>query len=112
MQVAGPGDLDGYASASKDEACSADRALLLPAPSEAPLCFLACETFSGARPGYVFKLGVCGLGYYRDGDASPAVSEQAPRGPRRTLLLDDLIMPLAAVMGSGLHGSWWSSSSP
>ncbi|KAG2428292.1 hypothetical protein HXX76_010442 [Chlamydomonas incerta] len=28
--------------------------------------FIPSETFDGAKPGYVFKLDDCGVGYYRD----------------------------------------------
>ena len=28
--------------------------------------FVAAATFAGRRPGFVFKAGRCGLGYYRD----------------------------------------------
>lgn len=31
--------------------------------------FLAASAFKGAKPGYVFKKGTAGLGYYRDDDA-------------------------------------------
>merc|ERR1719240_102988 len=33
--------------------------------------FLPAKGFEGAKPGYVFKKGGRGLGYYRDGAAEP-----------------------------------------
>merc|ERR1719487_1396363 len=39
-----------------------------PAPPTVPEApFIEAPAFSGARPGYVFKKGARGLGYYKDG---------------------------------------------
>ncbi|CAM9741860.1 unnamed protein product [Chrysoparadoxa australica] len=39
--------------------------------------YTACECFAGPRPGYVFKLGDSGLGYYKDAVAEEEVEEEA-----------------------------------
>jgi len=42
----------------------------LPGAAAAP-DFVASAAFSGARPGYIFKTGGRGLGYYADGERAP-----------------------------------------
>jgi len=54
------------------------KASLMPAPPEAEACclpptgaavdglFEPCAQFAGGRPGWIFKSGPCGVGYYRD----------------------------------------------
>ena len=37
-----------------------------PPPAVPPPEFLSAENFAGSKPGYVFKAGASGLGYYRD----------------------------------------------
>ena len=37
-----------------------------PPPATPPPEFLSAESFTGSKPGYVFKAGASGLGYYRD----------------------------------------------
>ncbi|GLC36758.1 hypothetical protein PLESTB_000786100 [Pleodorina starrii] len=37
-----------------------------PSNSRAEAAFIASDSFTGARDGYVFKKDECGLGYYRD----------------------------------------------
>ncbi|KAG2453235.1 hypothetical protein HYH02_002558 [Chlamydomonas schloesseri] len=37
-----------------------------PSSSSEQQDFIPSETFDGARPGYVYKLDDCGVGYYRD----------------------------------------------
>jgi SNF family Na+-dependent transporter len=37
-----------------------------PPPAVPPPEFLSAESFAGSKPGYVFKAGASGLGYYRD----------------------------------------------
>lgn len=45
--------------------------------------FQAAERFAGARPGFVFKLGVRGLGYYEDASSGGAPGRRRqPRGDR------------------------------
>ena len=39
--------------------------------------YQACEQFDGARPGYVFKKGSRGIGYYRDAYQAPIPVEKA-----------------------------------
>ena len=39
--------------------------------------YQACEQFEGARPGYVFKKGSRGIGYYRDAYQAPIPVEKA-----------------------------------
>jgi hypothetical protein len=70
------------------------KASLLPAeeePAEAPLAepsphaaipdiFEPCRQFTGGRPGWVFKRGPLGNGYYRDGVDDPAGIAQRERG--------------------------------
>jgi len=64
--------------ASIEQITSAMRSEGLPIPStavpevekpKAPEAFISSETFSGARPGYIFKAGAKGLGYYLDAPA-------------------------------------------
>ena len=55
-----------------------------PARPRAPLSALSFEpsrTFAGPRPGYVFRLGEHGMGYYRDG----AETSRSAATPRRQL---------------------------
>jgi len=50
------------------------------ADADADCTFEPCNTFAGARPGHVFKLGSKGLGYYSDGPppaAAPAAAGAA-----------------------------------
>eukprot|EP00798_Chlamydomonas_sp_ICE-L_P011450 gene11450-34160_t len=71
-----------------------------PAPAQAPTPmppaeFIAASSFAGARPGYVFKLGCRGLGYYTDDfekwrqeEANPApqpstIASASPRPTRK-----------------------------
>ena len=42
----------------------------LPQPGPPVEGFCAAEAFDGARPGFVFKLGTCGIGYYPDDEAN------------------------------------------
>ena len=48
--------------------------------------FIAAEQFAGARPGYSFRLGDQGLGYYPDA-AAPQAAE--PKGQPLGLLFDE-----------------------
>ena len=41
-----------------------------PAVDDAALAYHAAAAFDGARPGFVFKLGARGLGYYEDAPAA------------------------------------------
>jgi len=43
--------------------------------SDLELEFIAREEWGGARPGYAFRLGAQGLGYYKDNYVRPAVTE-------------------------------------
>lgn len=47
--------------------------------------FEEAAEFSGARPGYVFKLGAHGLGYYRDGGSFAAAAASEDQGFRTAL---------------------------
>jgi hypothetical protein len=60
---------------SSSAAAAADVAPILPLGSPG---FVAAATFSGARPGYVFKTDSRGLGYYIDGPAPAPVAAEAP----------------------------------
>lgn len=41
--------------------------------------FMAAKKFRGGRPGYVFKMGKKGLGYYKDTPPTPAVTLKAAK---------------------------------
>ena len=49
------------------------------APADAPAGFLACASFAGARPGYTFKAGPAGVGYYLE-DAEGAAGGSSAGG--------------------------------
>jgi hypothetical protein len=88
-------------------------------PSRAPTepAFLPSETFDGSRPGYVFRCGVKGNGYYQDlgssvgatqaeeqrfQDALAATAEDAGASAKGAAAIDD-DAPIVAALGS--HGS-------
>ena len=79
-----------YSNGQKLEQEAAGEARQHGAESEAAsgaAAFLAAERFEGARPGYAFRSGPSGLGYYREASASapttaPAAASQPP--PRTT----------------------------
>ena len=50
----------------EDAAKKTNAAAPAPAPAAASGAFVPSETFAGARPGYVFKQGPDGVGYYVD----------------------------------------------
>ena len=55
-----------------------------PAAADAPggaAAFVACSGFEGARPGYVFRAGESGVGYYADSAASTASAQGAGGRP-------------------------------
>mgnify|MGYP004358719423 CR=1 FL=1 len=53
------------------------------APSPSPEgAFLAAETFSGERAGFVFRTGPHGTGYYRDGAAGAPAERSAASPPK------------------------------
>jgi len=77
----------GDTGASLDDA-NAPQANIQPQKTtveEAGLCtntdFIESATFTSSKPGFVFKMGPRGLGYYRDPMASPGVSEPAKKVP-------------------------------
>ena len=43
--------------------------------------FEPCAHFQGARPGFVFKRGLWGVGYYHDLLAAPREAQPPPRAP-------------------------------
>lgn len=43
--------------------------------------FVAAESFAGAKPGYSFKNGPLGVGYYREEAAQPTSTQPAASGP-------------------------------
>lgn len=69
--------------------------------------FVASESFTGSQPGYVFKMGDKGLGYYRDTygqtktEAEAAVASPAPKLPdvkmRQSLASATLLVNVANV---------------
>ncbi|BDA50761.1 probable pre-rRNA-processing protein TSR1 homolog at N-terminal half [Coccomyxa sp. Obi] len=46
----------------------------LPSASASDVDFIPSAAFAGARPGFVFKAGACGLSYYREGTAAAAAA--------------------------------------
>ena len=52
-----------------------------PARADAELSFIAADSFAGARPGYAFRTGSEGTGYYRD-DRAAALMPGASKGRR------------------------------
>ena len=71
----------------------------LPIPAAFDGDFIAAPTFGGPRPGYAFKVGDKGPGYYADGSVAPSQPPaQPPAKP-----------PAPAVMSGGGGGSCGSS---
>jgi len=73
----------------------------------APGAFDAAERFSGARPGWVFKLGPQGLGYYRDrrqAAAAPAPAAGSSAGERKPLRVAKHAAPSAAPDEGDAYG--------
>ncbi len=71
----------------KGQAEATPRGALAPPPpprhySESDGSYLPSASFAGARTGFVFRAGPCGVGYYRDGDgAAPKASGSDVSGP-------------------------------
>ena len=67
-----------------------------PAAGLAAAAFVASQSFTGPRPGYAFKSGSQGLGYYRDSSAAaPLLPQSWRRSPAGMLQWDsvDAILP-------------------
>jgi len=68
--------------------------------------FVAAATFEGAKPGYVFKVGVKGLGYYLDGSSLSAAGAAAPppqqeEAKPKTAMVANSIAGKTLVLGVG-----------
>jgi hypothetical protein len=64
------------AASSSSIAASSSSSLPTPPSSGAP--FIPAASFKGARPGYVFKSGTAGVGYYLEGAAAPPPPPMPP----------------------------------
>ena len=97
---------------SKRPASEMDAELMPPPPSQAGASssrapppqaqYLPCKTFQGARPGYFFRLGAQGPGYYLDRVARDAATLAMPP-PKRRKNAEELLAEAEAE--AGLAGS-------
>ena len=97
---------------SKRTASEMDAELMPPPPSQAGASssrapppqaqYLPCKTFQGARPGYFFRLGAQGPGYYLDRVARHAATLAMPP-PKRRKNAEELLAEAEAE--AGLAGS-------
>ena len=97
---------------SKRPASEMDAELMPPPPSQAGASssrapppqaqYLPCKTFQGARPGYFFRLGAQGPGYYLDRVARHAATLAMPP-PKRRKNAEELLAEAEAE--AGLAGS-------
>merc|ERR1711920_42148 len=66
--------------------------------------FKAAPKFSGSRPGWAFKLGPQGLGYYRDPRSAKKVSTPTSTSSGSRDVRQPLRVPRKNLKGSGLGG--------
>ena len=71
--------------------------------SEAVPAFIAAAAFGGARPGFSFRVGESGVGYYRDPRSGP-VQAAAPPPPPPTLGLAELSLEEAEAAWASVQG--------
>ena len=65
--------------------------------SSPPKSFIRSGTFSGPKPGYAFKNGVKGMGYYKEEEKDTPAAPEAPAGAAPALPADEN----ASAVGSG-----------
>ena len=78
-------------------------------PPSHPSGFHPCAQFCGARTGMVFKMGDCGLGYYRD--QPPPVAAPRPQRKRRGKTVEALDPMDPAAYSDAPRGDWNSGLS-
>ena len=69
------------AAASSSEASPAQHAPKTDASAAGQAAFVYAPTFAGLRPGYAFKTGPQGVGYYREGAAAAELDEPVSAMP-------------------------------
>ena len=79
--------------------------------SEAVPAFIAAAAFGGARPGFSFRAGESGVGYYRDPRSGP-VQAAAPPPPPPTLGLAELSLEEAEAAWASVQGVGVTSAAP
>jgi beta-catenin-like protein 1 len=75
---------------------------LMPPPGSSvrvPASYLPCKTFQGPRPGYFFRLGDTGPGYYVDRVARDAATRAMPPPPKRRKNAQELLADAEAEAG-------------